>query len=220
MIRLTMVSLALAALALAGAPAALAAPTDDFRAVLADWQPDHDVTACRFTRAQLVNADAVAGTLADFDSYAPGFRDEVRREIARYDAGGCRGVSPDSPARARSPLAKLRITKIRPKGGLRESVTIRNAGAGSVRLSRATLRDRGGHRVRLGNGRLGARRSLRVFTGCARGHRKAYRRGSRLYACLRRRVWDDRGDLVKVVDGRGVTVAQRGYGRLRRLARF
>ena len=199
---------------------ALAAPADDFRAVFEDWRPDGQITQCRFTRAQLANAAAVSGGF-DANYYAPGFRDELAREIARQDAGACTGVVPGSPAaRRQSALRRLRIGTIRPRGGLKESVIIRNSGPGSVSLRGATLRDRSGRRLRLGSGRLGARRSLRVYTGCAKGRRKAHRRGSRLYACQRRTVWNDRGDVVKIVDARRVTVAQRGYGRFRRVARF
>lgn len=201
----------------------LAAPADDARAVFGDWKPDGRITPCRFTRAQLVRTLTVLDG-GDADAYSPGFRDEVRREIARHDAGGCRGVAPGAgsgaDARRRSALRTLRITTIRPKGGLGESVTIRNAGTRAVSLRGATLRDRSGRRVRLGSGRLGAGRSLRVFTGCAKGRRKASRRGSRLHACLRRQVWKDRGDVVKVVDSRRVVVAQRGYGTLRGVSRF
>ncbi len=115
----------------------------------------------------------------------------------------------------------MRITRIRPRGGLWESVTIRNSGSRGVNIGRATLRDRRGNRIRIPRGtRLGARISLRVITGCARGSRRAVRRGSRLYACRRSPLWDDRGDVVKVVDTRGTVVAQRGYGRLRSFVRI
>ena len=217
--RVTMLTVALAAALLLPAAAAPAAPVDDLRAVFEDWRPDRSITQCRFTRAQLVNALNISSGL-DSDYYAPGFRDAVRREIARHDTGGCRGISTDSAARARSALRRLRIVAIRPRGGLRESVTIRNSGSASVALRGATLRDRSGRRVRLGSRRLGARRSLRVFTGCAKGRKRAYRRGARLYACVRRQVWNDRGDVVKIVDRRGVTVAQRGFGSFRRVVRF
>ena len=213
----------LAVLALAGAgPApALAAPADDYRAVFRDWQPDGDVTACRFSRAQLVNARNVAATVTDFDSYAPGFREEVGRELARHHARGCTGVARPGARRNRSPLRSLRIVAIRPKGGAGESITIRNGGRRAVNLKGATLRDRAGNRLRLSAaGRLGARRSLRVVTRCARARRKPARLGSRLQACGSRRLWDDRGDVVKVVDARGTVVAQRGYGRLRGVVRF
>lgn len=205
------------------ASSALAAPADDAREVFTDWRPDGRITACRFTRDQLGNALAVTSGV-DLDYYAPGFRDEVRREIARHDAGGCRGVESDSSAaaraRARSAVRRLRIASIRPRGGLRESVTIRNSGTRTLGLRGVTLRDRSGRRVKLGTGQLGARRSLRVFTGCATGRKRAHRRGSRLYACLRRRVWNDGGDVVKIVDRRDVAVAQRGYGRFRQVVRF
>jgi hypothetical protein len=199
------------------APGARAAPADDYQAVAADYRGDNDVTACRFTRAQLVSAGSFAASIPDLNSYAPGFRGEVASEVARHDSGGCTG----SAERARSPLRGVRITAIRPRGRLSESVTIRNSGSRAVNLGRATLRDRRGNRVRIPRGtRLGARRSLRVVTGCAAGRRGPVRRASRLYACRRSGVWDDRGDVVKVVDTRGRVVAQRGYGRLRRVVRF
>ena len=202
------------------ASSSVAAPVDDFRAVFDDWRPDGRITQCRFTRAQLGNAATVSGGF-DSNYYAPGFREELGREIARQDSGSCRGIAPNSPAaRRQSALRRLRIGTIRPRGGLKESVIIRNSGSRSVSLRRATLRDRSGRRLKLGSGRLGARRSLRVFTGCAKGRRKAFRRGSRLYACQRRTVWNDRGDVVRIVDSRRVVVAQRGYGRYRRVARF
>lgn len=199
-----------------------AAPVDDLRAVFADWRPDGDVTSCRFTKAQLLNARDLAASSGDFDTYAPGFRDEVGREITRHDSGGCRGIAPISNKRRdRSPLRSLRITAIKPKGGSRESVTIRNTGSRTVSLKGATLRDRSGRRLRLvTGGKLRGRRSLRVVTGCAPGRRKAKRIGSRLFACRKGRLWDDRGDVVKIVDSRGTVVAQRGYGTLRRVARF
>lgn len=213
--------LAVSAPAAAGAAPALAAPADDYRAVFRDWQPDGDVAACRFSRAQLVNARNVAATVTDFDSYAPGFREEVGREIARHDARRCTGVARPGARRNRSALRALRIVAIRPKGGARESITIRNSGRRAVSLKGATLRDRAGNRLRLSSGRrLGARRSLRVVSGCARARRKPARLGSRLYACAPRRLWDDRGDVVKVVDARGIVVSQRGYGRLRSVVRF
>ena len=211
----------LAAIFLLPGASALAAPVDDYNAVLADWRAGGDVTPCRFTRTQLVNARNVAGTVPDFDSYAPGFREEVTQEIARHDRGGCRGVSPQTPAsrRSRSHLRAIRITAIRPRGGSRESVTIRNTARGAVRLRGATLRDRSGKRLRL-SGRLGGRRTLRVITGCAGARRRPARLGAQLFACRSGRLWDDRGDVVKVVDARGIVVAQRGYGTLRAVARF
>ena len=213
--------LLLLALAAAGPPPALAGPNEDFLAVYNDWKPDGDVASCRFTRAQLVNARNVAAGIQDFDSYAPGFRDEVGREIARYDSGGCSGISPDTTARNSSPLRRVRITRISPKGGKRESVTIRNRGSRSVSLRGATLRDRRGNRIRFPRStRLRAGRSLKVITGCARGRRRPFRRGSLFWACRRKLVWDDRGDVVKLVDSRRTVVTQRGYGTYRGVRRF
>ena len=213
--------LGLSALAAAGAAPAFAAPADDYRAVFRDWQPDGDVAACRFSRAQLVNARNVAATVTDFDSYAPGFREEVGRELARHDSRGCTGVAQPGARRNRSELRLLRIVAIKPKGGAGESITIRNTARRAVSLKGATLRDRAGNRLRLSAaGRLGARRSLRVVTGCARARRKPVRLAGRLYACGPRRLWDDRGDVVKVVDARRTVVSQRGYGRLRNVVRF
>jgi hypothetical protein len=160
----------------------------------------------------------------DFDSYAPGFRAEVAREVARHDSGGCRGLTaPPASQRAGSALRAIRITSIRARARRRlsESVTIRNSSSRTVNIGRATLRDRRGNRIRIPrNTRLRARRSLRVITGCLRGRKRAVRRGSRLYACRRSQIWDDRGDVVKVVDTRGIVVAQRGYGTQRRVVRF
>jgi hypothetical protein len=223
MIRATMLVVVTAGMLVLPISGAVASPADDAREVFADWRPDGDITSCRFTRQQLSNSLAVLGGV-DLNYYAPGFREEVGREIARHDSGGCRGITPDTSgsagARARSALRRLRIVSIRPRGGSRESVTIRNPGSTGVSLKGSTLRDRSGRRIKLGSKRLGARRSLRVYTGCAKGRKKAYRRGSRLYACSKRRVWDDRGDVVRIVDRRGVAVAQRGYGRFRRVFRF
>ena len=49
-------TLALAGVGAAIAPGALATPDQDFQAVLSDYNGDSNVTACRFTRTQLVNA--------------------------------------------------------------------------------------------------------------------------------------------------------------------
>ena len=205
--------------ALLAATGAHATPGADHEAVFRDWQPDHDVTPCRFTRAQLVNAREIASANPDFETYSPGFRDEVGRELARHATGGCRGVAAPSGARLRSRLRSVRIVAIKPKGGARESVTIRNAGRAAVSLKGASLRDRGGRRVRL-RGRLAGRQSLTVVSGCAPGRRGPARVGSRLFACRRGTLWDDRGDVVRVFDSRGVVVAQRGYGTMRAVVRF
>jgi hypothetical protein len=62
-----------AALAAASAIACLAAampaeagPQQDCGATYADWKPDGDITACRFSRAELESAYAVATGSPDF----------------------------------------------------------------------------------------------------------------------------------------------------------
>jgi hypothetical protein len=197
-------------------PAASGTPQDDFNAVYRDWRPDRDVSPCVFSRTRLRNALDVVRSLGDAGSYFPGFADEVNVEISRWDVGGCPGVT--RPSR----LSRVSIVRLSPRGGARrESVTIRNAGSRTVSLTNATLRDRARNRLRFPRGlRLGARRSLKVVTGCARGRRRATRRGSTLYACGRRTLWDDRGDVVRLVDPRGVVISQRGYGRHRNARRL
>lgn len=220
---LAAVAIAGVALAAVPAPAGSAAPADDYRAVFDDWRGDQDVTACRFSRTRLANARDVARSVGDPDSYAPGFREEVERELARHAKGGCRGVAPEPPEsqRARSPLRRVRIVRVLARGGSGESVTIRNSGSRRVSLAQASLRDLRGARLQLPRGTmLHGRRSLRVVTGCARGASRPVRRGPSLFACRRRGLWDDRGDVVKLVDPSGIVVAQSGYGTLRRMARF
>jgi len=185
------------------APAAAAGPAEDYQAVRADYQPDNDITSCRFTRQQLQNAKN--NTPPDVVVYEPNFTAEIDAEIRRHDTKGCQDVKGDRQA------ARLRISRIRPKG--RESVTIRNAGTKAVGLRAYTLRDRSGNRIRLPRLKLKAGRSLRVFTECAPGGRRPVRRKARFFACKRDLVWDDRGDVVTIVHPRAGVVARRGYGR-------
>jgi hypothetical protein len=210
----------LALLALAGAvavPGAGAAPSDDLFAVFSDWRRDGDVTACRFSRAQLVSARS--RITPDVDAYAPSLREEVNREIARWDAGGC-GRGGDA-SRSVPLLARLRIVRIRPRGRRTESVTIKNTGRRTANLRRASLRDRAGHRIRFRRRlRLRGGSSLRVVTGCPRGRRRAFRRRSRYFACRRSQLWNARGDVARLYNSRGRIVSQRGYGRFRRARRF
>ena len=212
LVRATPFVVVLAALAAAG-PSGAATPEQDLRSVAADYAPDSDVTPCRFSRAQLVNALNVASTVQDVDNYVPGFRDEVRGEIARHDAGGCKGAKG-------KPVPNLRIVRIRPRRGLKESVTVKNLGRRTAKLRGITLRDRSGARVRLGGARLAPGRSLRVFTGCAKRKKRFIRLRSRVFACRKRVVWNDSGDVVRLVSAGGTLLSRAGYGRFRRVARF
>jgi Lamin Tail Domain len=196
------------------APSAAADSASDLQAVFGDFRDDRDVSACRYTTEQLQNALGEASKVADIDAYVPGFRDEVRREIARNNSGGC-GHYDAFPG-------GLRIASIRPRGGPRkESVTIRNATKGTVRLRGLSLRDRSGHKIGFPRGlELKRSRRLRVVSGCFKGRRKALRRRGALFACKRKQLWNDKGDVVKLVSPQGKVIAQRGYGRFRRVARF
>ena len=197
-------------LLLVGAPAHAGTPEEDTRAVYDDFKGDSDVTACRFSRAQLVNALNYASQFQDFDNYVPGFRDEVRAEIARHDARGCRA----------KPVASLTIVRVRARRRLRESVTVKNLGRRTAKLRGVSLRDRGGARVSLGRWRLAPGRSLRVFTGCAKGKKRFIRLRSRVFACRKKTVWNDGGDVVRLVSARGTLLSRVGYGRFGRVERF
>jgi hypothetical protein len=189
----------------------------DFQLVFRDWRPDGRVTPCAFTRPQLRSALNVAAQVGDFDAYAPGFRDNVLLEIRRIDGGGCAGLSKQSKLKIRRIKGKVRKGRS-PK---REYVTIRNAGNAGAALKGITLRDKKGNRIRLpGKFTLKAGRSLRVATRCFPGRRRALRRGSRFFACKKRQIWNDRGDVVKIVNPQGVVLAQRGFGRFKGVSRF
>jgi hypothetical protein len=189
------------ATACCSSPAA-ASPLSDFQAVRADYQQHNgDVTACRFSRAQLLNARGVGAQSQALVTYEPGFFAELDREIQRHTKGGCLSVSSQRG---------LVIARIRARG--RESITVKNTGSTTAKLRGATLRDRSGNRIRLGVRGLKSGRLLRVFTGCARHHHRAVRRGARLYACKPGTVWNNKGDVVKLVNALGAVVAQRGYG--------
>ena len=117
-------------------------------------------------------------------------------------------------------LANLKIVKVRPRRGLKESVTVKNLGKRTAKLSGLTLRDRGGARLRLGRARLGPGKSLRVFTGCAKGKRRFIRLKSRVFACRRKTVWNNGGDVVRLVRSGGTLLSRVGYGRFRAVQRF
>jgi hypothetical protein len=195
---------------LALAPGAAAGPAEDYNAVARDYQDDGDITACRFTQTQLGNVRSQIPP--DVDAYAPGFRSEINKEINRWQSGGCPGGG------GASKTLDVRIVKVRSKG--KESVTIKNVGNVKVNLRRYTLRDRSGHKLRFKTTRLKVGRKLRVFTGCAKGHTKAFRKGSRYYGCKKRELWDDAGDVVKLFTPGGHKLSQRGYKAFATVPRF
>jgi hypothetical protein len=217
----TAIALGLAAIAIA--PGASADPASDYAAVHNDYAADGDITACRFTRTQLVNARNQI--TPDVDSYEPGFRDEVNREINRWDSGVCSGSGGGGGGGGTSTKADFHIValkgKVRSRNKRREYVTIGNKGGKAGNLKGWSVRDRSGHRIRFRKRlRVRAHRRLRVITGCAKGHKRAFRRGARYYACRKRLLWNDRGDVAKLVSRGGRLVSQRGFGRFRGVSRF
>ena len=205
----------LAAAVIATQPAS-AGPNEDYAAVHADWQADGDVGSCRFTRPQLVNAH----NLATNDDLYNGFRDEVDREINRWDSGGCNGAGGGSSNKADFHIVALK-GKVRSRNKRKEYVTIKNKGGKTGSLKGWAVKDRSGHRIRFRRKlRVKAHRRLRVVTGCVKGHRKAFRRGSRYYACRKKSIWNDKGDVAKLARPGGNVVSQRGFGRFKRVSRF
>ncbi|MFL5868101.1 MAG: hypothetical protein ACJ766_13465 [Thermoleophilaceae bacterium] len=52
------------------------------------------------------------------------------------------------------------------------------------------------------------------------GRQDGQPRGSRYYACRKRSIWNDRGDVAGLLGPKGHLVSQRGFGRFRGAARF
>jgi hypothetical protein len=206
----------LLACSLVAVGAAAASPTDDYTRVRVDWQEDGSITACRFSEAELQNARSVAESSPDF-SYT-GLVDAIDVEIARWRSGGCSGLSPESK-RARSALDGLRITAVKPKA---ELVVIFNRTRKPISLTGARLHNRrGNRRVAFRRGtKIRGRKHLIVQTGCLKGKRRATVKGGRYYACQRRELWRDRGDVARLSDRKRVVVSQLGYGTQRRAPKF
>ena len=194
--------LAVAAVLVAAAlaPGAAATPAADLTSIVRDYSRDERITPCRFTRGQLEGARSQIGD--DVEAYAKGIRAAIVREVRRWRRGGCAG--------RRGP--KLRIVAIDATGAARaESVTIRNASSRTVQLRGYALRDATDHTIKLRATRLRAGRTLRIVTGCRRGHRRPVRRGSRYYACRSLEVWDDAADVVELLGPGGGLLARRRY---------
>ena len=198
-----------------------AALADEFSDVQGDYQGDGQITPCRFTKGELLAAKQQAQAYPD--SLYTGFLAEIDQEVARWDSGGCTGVAQPPPA---GNTAVLRIVKVKARGTRgkprSEYVTIRNVGRRAVALGGLALRNRLDKGVRLPRtARLRAGRRLRVVTGCFKARRKPVRRGNRFFACRKRgQLWNNSGDVVKLVNARGVVLAQLGYKRFRRVPRF
>lgn len=83
----------------------------------------------------------------------------------------------------------------------RERVRIANRGGRPAKVGGMRLRDRQGNTVRL-------RRGLRIAPG------------ESILVRARRPIWDDRGDIARLVARNGKVVSQYGYGRFRQRKRF
>jgi Lamin Tail Domain len=94
---------------------------------------------------------------------------------------------------------RARIVGVRAK---RERVRLANRGTRPVRVGGMRLRDRQRNTVRL-------RRGLTIASGDAIVVRSA-----------RRPLWDDRGDIARLITKDGTVVSQFGYGRYRNTKRF
>ena len=165
------------------APLASADPSDDYRAVHADWEDDAQITPCRWTVPQLENARAIADENPD-DTYN-GFPDRVDAKIVRWRRGDC------------DPRPRIAAVQ-----AVRERVRIANRGGTTARIGGMRLRDRQGNVIRLARG-------LRV----APGRSVIVRNGGRP-------MWDDRGDVARLLANDGTIVSQYGYGRYRNTKRF
>lgn len=185
------------------APAAAGSPAGDLGSVLQDYSRDQRITPCRFTQGQLESARTQVSD--DIETYATGIRGAIGREMERWRDGGCKGKGAGS--------SKLRIVSIKASGGPRkESVTIKNIGKKAISLRGYALRDAGDHTLKFRATKLKAGRTLRVVTGCRKGHKSAVRRGSRYYACRKTEVWDDAGDTVELLGRGGGLLATKTYG--------
>ncbi|MGH2897102.1 MAG: lamin tail domain-containing protein [Solirubrobacteraceae bacterium] len=194
--------LALAVLALAViAPSATASPAADAAAIGADFGRDGKLTPCRFSVSQLTSArDQVSG---DLDAYAPGLRPAILAQIKRWKRGRCKG---------RSLVGRLKIVGVKATGGAGEEyVTIKNVSRKAIDLRGFALRDAADHTLKFRRTKLEAGRSLKVVTGCRKGHTSALRRGASYYGCRRNEVWDDAGDVVELLGRGGGLLATKAY---------
>lgn len=199
--------LALAALLVAAAvlaPTAAASPAADLAAMIRDHSRDDKLTPCRFTKNQLNGARTQISD--EIDIYGKGIRTALNRELRRWRDGKCRGKRGG---------ARLQIRKIRGTGAAgKEYVKIRNLAGRSVNLRNYALRDSADHVIKFRSTKLKRGATLKVITGCRKGHKKPVRRGSSYYACRTVEVWDDAGDLVELLGPGGGLLSRKQYGEL------
>jgi len=196
-------AVAAALLATVLVPAAGASPASDLSAVIKDYGSDADIASCRFTLGQLESARSALGS--DINTYAPGLKVEINREITRWKDGGCKN-------KAGAP-SDVRIVKIQYKGGVKkESVTLKNFGRKAINLRGYVLSDYAKHKIKFKKTSIKAGRTLRVVTGCGKGHKKAYRKGSTYYGCRTKQFWENGGDIAGLFTSGGTLVSIKSYG--------
>ena len=205
--RVLTVSSAALAISLAAAAAASGA-VGDLASIRADYRADGSITRCRFTLDELERARAqVAGNP---DEAYGNFAGSIDGEIVRLKAKFCRGALAES-ARKKSSL-KVDITSVVAKGGPdAERVKMKNRSKKPAVLDRARLRNRADTRVGLTRISIPPKSSLTVYMGCKPKGKRTGR--DRAYACVKKPLLADKGDVLRLVDGSGIVAAQRGFER-------
>ena len=206
--------------AVALAVPALASPQSDFDAVYGDWKADGVISQCRWTQAQLQNAQDVANGNPDFQ-YETGFQDNVQTEIDRWKAGGCSGVLAKA-VKSASPLTGARITAVKGSGAAaKETLKIRNGAKKTLSFRKARVRNAKGRKLVFPSKfKLAKGKTAVVHIGCAKGKRHASYKKTTVWLCSRKQVFRDKGDVAKLADAKGVVVSQRGFGNKKRVTAF
>jgi hypothetical protein len=142
---------------------------------------------------------------------------QTRPDTNRWKSGGCAGVVPLSKRRL-SPLDGVRVMKVSGRGkAAKEFARIANRAKKTVTFPKASLRNlTGGKALFPARFKLRAGRVAFVRVGCAPGKRHASFKGTRVWLCRRSQLLQDRGDVARLADAKGVVVSQRGFGTQKR----
>jgi len=209
--RLAPVALATVLAALAAAPPPAVAAAADITKIRGDYRKDNKLTRCRFSAQELERARALVRQSPD-EAYGA-FAGALDGELARINAKFCKNVIAES-ARKKSSL-KVAIVKVAGKGGRdKETVSLRNRSSKRIELRGARLRDRDGKRVSIPTAAIAGKQTLTVSLACGEAG------GKRVNACAKDALLDDKGDLVGVLDKKGVVATQRGFGKYADAYRF
>jgi hypothetical protein len=212
-----LLALAMSALAAAGAGAT---PQSDFDAVYGDWKADLVISACKWSQGQLQNAYDVSQSNPDFQ-YETRFGDDVQKEIKRWKDGGCAGVKPIAVRRT-SPLSGARIVKVSGRGkAAKEVVRVRNGTKKTIPFRKGSIRNsKRGKAVFPAKFKLPKGKTAVIHVGCKKGKRRAYFKKQNVWLCLRKPLFNDKGDLARLADAKAIVVSQRGFGKLKRRPAF